>query len=161
MKLLAGAIALMVCCASVNAQEKKEKSKEDKVKARQEMTMKQAKRIAHELALEDAVESKFITTFCASKDEIMALGRDKVKNDGLLTEKEAEQEIKGRFERSQKILDIRQKYYKEYSKFLSQKQILRVYELEKKQVDKLKDQGKKEPMNHNRMNHNRRRDISR
>ena len=32
---------------------------------------------------------------------------------------------------SEKILDIRQKYYKEYSKFMTQKQIQRVYEIEK------------------------------
>ena len=33
---------------------------------------------------------------------------------------------------SEKILDIRQKYYKKYSEFLTQRQIQRVYEIEKK-----------------------------
>ncbi|MCI6724310.1 MAG: hypothetical protein MR463_07670 [Bacteroidales bacterium] len=35
-------------------------------------------------------------------------------------------------ERSRMILDLREKYYKKYSQFLTQKQIERVYELESK-----------------------------
>ncbi|MDE6151407.1 MAG: hypothetical protein K2G12_05405, partial [Prevotella sp.] len=54
-----------------------------------------------------------------------------------MTDAEVEQALKGRFEHSQKILDIRQKYYKEYSKFLSQKQIKRVYEIEKQMKTRL------------------------
>ena len=52
-------------------------------------------------------------------------------NSSSATEQESEEEIKAKFERSQKILDIRKKYYSEYSKFLTQKQIQRVYEIEK------------------------------
>ncbi|MBR5689906.1 MAG: hypothetical protein IKX17_05620, partial [Prevotella sp.] len=43
---------------------------------------------------------------------------------------------------SQKILSIRENYYKKYHKFLSPKQIQRVYELEKKGMDRLR-QGMK------------------
>ena len=53
------------------------------------------------------------------------------------TEEEAEQAIKDRFERSRAVLDLREKYYEEYSKFLAQKQILRVYELEHQFMDRL------------------------
>lgn len=53
------------------------------------------------------------------------------------TEAESEQAIKARFEHSRKILDIRQKYYEEYSKFLTQKQIKRVYELERRMMGRL------------------------
>ena len=52
-------------------------------------------------------------------------------------EEEAEQAIKERFERSQQILDLREKYYEEYSKFLSQQQIQRVYELERQAMNRL------------------------
>ena len=43
----------------------------------------------------------------------------------------SEARIKQRFERSEKILGIRQKYYKEYSKFLTQDQIEQVYKQER------------------------------
>lgn len=46
-----------------------------------------------------------------------------------LTEAEAEQVLKERLEHRQKMLDLQEKYYKEYSKFLTQKQLLRVQEL--------------------------------
>ena len=44
---------------------------------------------------------------------------------------------KARMEQSQKILDLREKYYKEYSKFLTQKQIERAYELEQQTMRRL------------------------
>lgn len=49
----------------------------------------------------------------------------------------AEQAIKERFERSQQLLDLREKYYEEYSKILTQKQIQRVYELERQAMNRL------------------------
>ena len=54
-----------------------------------------------------------------------------------MTDAEAEKEIKARMERSQKILDLREKYYKEYSKFLTPKQIQRVYDLETQGMKRL------------------------
>ena len=45
--------------------------------------------------------------------------------------------IKSRFAHSRKILDLRQKYYGIYSEFLTQKQILRVYVLEKQMMNRL------------------------
>ena len=58
---------------------------------------------------------------------------------------ETKKSIKDRFEHSEKILKIREKYYKEYSKFLTQKQIQRVYELEQKTMKRL---GKRGHMKH-------------
>jgi hypothetical protein len=46
-------------------------------------------------------------------------------------------------ERSQKILDLREKYYKKYSAFLTQKQIERVYELERKAMQRLSKRGQR------------------
>lgn len=48
-----------------------------------------------------------------------------------MTDAQAETQNKQDFERSQKILDLRQKYYKRYSTFLTQRQIQCVYEIEK------------------------------
>lgn len=49
----------------------------------------------------------------------------------MKSDAQTEQEIKQRFEMSEKILNIRQKYYKKYSQFLTQQQIQRVYEIER------------------------------
>lgn len=53
------------------------------------------------------------------------------------TEAEAEQANKARMEQSQKILALREKYYVEYSKFLTQRQIERAYELEQQVMRRL------------------------
>lgn len=42
-----------------------------------------------------------------------------------------------RFDHSKRILAIREKYYEEYSKFLSQKEIEQVYELERQAMRRL------------------------
>lgn len=56
----------------------------------------------------------------------------------LPTDTEVEARIKARFAQSRKILDIREKYYKEYRKFLSPKQIQRIYTVEKRCKNKMK-----------------------
>lgn len=58
-----------------------------------------------------------------------------------MTEAETDKAIKARFEQSQKILNLREKYYNEYSKFLSAKQIQRVYTLEKQMMQRLAQRG--------------------
>ena len=58
-------------------------------------------------------------------------------------QRQAQQAITDRFERSQKILALREKYYKRYSTFLTQKQIQRVYEMERQMMRRLsKKSGK-------------------
>ena len=104
---------------------------------REQLAEKQAKYIANNLALDDETTAKFINTYTQCQKEIWALGPRSCRNgnnngrNGNNNEEQIGQNIKKRFEMSEKILDIRQKYYKEYSKFMTQKQIQRVYEIEK------------------------------
>ena len=124
-------VALMVFafCTIGMAQDEKQRMN------REQMAEKQARHIAHELAFDDATTKRFVETFCACQQEVWALGpRHKAES---TTEEEAEQAIKERFERSRAILDLREKYYEEYSKFLTQKQIQRVYEMEHQSMDRL------------------------
>ena len=103
--------------------------------SREQLAEKQAKHIAHELALDETTTRQFVETYCAYQQEMWALGpRHNAKAEN---EEEAEQAIKERFERSQQLLDLREKYYEEYSKFLTQKQIQRVYELERQAMNRL------------------------
>jgi hypothetical protein len=50
----------------------------------------------------------------------------------LQTDAEVEKMIKKRFAQSRKMLDIREKYYDKFRKFLSPKQIQKVYEMDMK-----------------------------
>lgn len=55
-----------------------------------------------------------------------------------LTDAEIAQMLKSQFAQSRKMLDIREKYYNEFSKILSQKQIMRLYQQEKSNANKFK-----------------------
>lgn len=102
---------------------------------------KSPKHIANELAFSDAVTDKFVKTYCNYQKEIWALGpRQRPSKQGM-SEQENEERIKQRFAMSEKILNIRQKYYKEYSKFLTQTQIEKVYEQERKMMNRLAKRG--------------------
>lgn len=54
-----------------------------------------------------------------------------------------EKAIKDRFAQSRKILDIREKYYNEFRKILSPKQIMKIYQLEKGNARKFQNEWKK------------------
>lgn len=109
---------------------------------REQLAKIQAEHIAHDLALDDKTAALFIDTYCQSQREVWAVIGNRVKSEGSSEEK-SERAIKRRFENSEKLLAIRQKYYKKYSEFLTQRQIQRVYEIEKKwKKNPLKRQGK-------------------
>ena len=81
--------------------------------SREQLAVKQAQHIAYDLALDEKTKSQFI-----------------------------EQQLKQRFEMSEKVLNIRQKYYKKYSQFLTQNQIQRVYEIERQMMKRFAQKGK-------------------
>lgn len=100
--------------------------------SREELATKQAQYIAHELALDESTTNKYVETYCQYQREVWALGPRK----GLTTEQ--------RLDRSQKILDLRKKYYHIYSGFLSEQQMDKAYKLEKKLLDRMgKGNGKR------------------
>lgn len=112
--------------------------------SREQMAEMQAKHISRQLALDDATSEKFIETFCAYQKEVWALRphRKGIRpNRSEMTDAEAEKAIKEQFDHSQKILSLRQEYYKKYNTFLSAKQIQRVYELEKQAMNRLSKRG--------------------
>ena len=102
--------------------------------SREELAMKQAEHISTELAFDEATSKKFEETYCSFQRELWALGPSLGKQQ---SGNPSEEEMTQRFERSQKILDLRKKYYDIYSTFLSQKQISRVYEIERDMMRRL------------------------
>lgn len=139
-------IAMMTVTTNVCAQAPNQKQR----LSREQLAEKQARYIAHDLGLDDKTSSKFIDTYAECQKEVWALGpRLHHKKGEVKTDAQTEQEIKQRFEMSEKILNIRQKYYKKYSQFLSQQQIQRVYELERQMMKRFAQRGFRKGMGKN------------
>lgn len=98
----------------------------------------QANRTAKQLQLDEATTKKYIKTYCEMMEEIWKIApRDKGNSD---SEEEAKKAMEQRFERSKKILQLREKYYKIYSTFLTPKQIQLAYRLEMQTMRRLRAQ---------------------
>ena len=137
MKLWLVAALMLMGTASISAQNNKRQRL-----TREELADKQARHIAQTMAFDEATTKQFVETYTACQKEIWALGprmkgARKQANTQQQTEAEAKQDIALQFERSEKLLQIRQKYYAEYSKFLTQNQIKRVYVLERQMMKRL------------------------
>ena len=138
------AVAMLTFSISTSAQAPTKKQRI----SREQLAEKQAQHIAYDLALDEKTKSQFIDTYTQCQKEIWALGPRPRRNRGG-SEAQTEQQIKQRFEMSEKILNIRQKYYKKYSQFLSQQQIQRVYELERQMMKRFAQRGSRKGMGKN------------
>lgn len=130
---------LLISCPMLMAQNG------DKQKmSREQLVEKQAKHIAVELSLSfnDTVCKQFIQTYCAYQKEIWALGPHIPELTDDMSDEEMEKILQARFERSMKIIDIREKYYHKFSKFLTAKQINKMYELERGMMRRLAEKHK-------------------
>lgn len=132
-------VAMVTFCVSTYAQ----KSDRQRM-TREQLAEAQANFIADEMAMDDTTAEQFIKTFCQFQKEIWALGPRPKRDSSSYSNTETEQALKERFAHSQKILDLRKKYYVEYSKFLTQKQIERVYQLERGMMNRLYHRSQKE-----------------
>lgn len=119
--------------------------------SREQMAETQAKHIAADLNLTGNTYDRFVETYENYKKELWqtAPKRSKKRCHQSETEEQAAENTRQRFERSQKMLDIRNKYYQEFSKFLTQKQIEQMYEKERKMMKRLSERR--------RANHGKRR----
>ena len=138
-------IAMMTVTTSVCAQAPNQKQR----LSREQLAEKQAQYISQNLGLDEKTNAKFIETYTDYQKEVWALGpRLHHKKGEMKTDAQTEQEIKQRFEMSEKILNIRQKYYKKYSQFLTQQQIQRVYEIERQMRKRFAQKGPRKGGNH-------------
>lgn len=135
--LLLLAVSLAAFSGAASAQENKQRL------SREQLAEVQAKRIAKEMKMDEITCKRFTETYCQYQREIWGLGSRPKQPRRPMTDEETEQALKQRFAHSQKILDLRQKYYSIYSEFLTQKQIRRVYELERQMMERLSKHGKR------------------
>ena len=122
-------VYLLVCLAmavSATAQTPQQRM------SREQLAETQDKYIARELAFDDNLSSQFVTTYCECQKEVWALGPRSGKDCSM----------QERFDRSQKLLDIRQKYYRLYSRFLTDRQIENVYKLERRMMHRMQSKHK-------------------
>ena len=136
-RLLLLAVALTAFSGTVSAQSNKQRI------TREQLAEVQAKHIAKEMAMDKATSQRFIKTFCQFQRDIWALGPRPKQSHSQMTDEETGQALKARFAHSRKILDLRQKYYAIYSEFLTQKQIQRVYELERQMMEHLSKRNRR------------------
>ena len=136
-RLLLLVVSLTAFSDAVSAQNRKQRL------TREQLAEVQAKHIAKEMAMDKATSQRFIKTFCQFQRDIWALGPRPKQSHSQMTDEETGQALKARFAHSRKILDLRQKYYAIYSEFLTQKQIQRVYELERQMMERLSKRSRK------------------
>lgn len=142
--LLGGSITL-------SAQNKETREKKQRPTPEQ-MTQMQTDRMVKALMLDDATAAKFTSVYGNYLKELrecrMMNRTPRVQKDAAqatkdapkpgLTDAEIAKQIKDQFAQSRKLLDVREKYYAEFSKVLSQKQVMRIYQMEKSNANKFK-----------------------
>lgn len=137
--LLASAL-LMAGSVYVQAQPKTNEKTSDKPRlTEEELMQRRAKYMASTLMLDDKTEADFIKSYsqylkelkdCRSqyKDKAPEPRKEKAQESRKpLTDAEIEKQIEKRFEQQRQILDIHEKYYKEFKKILTPKQLMKVF----------------------------------
>lgn len=77
----------------------------------------------------------FTEAYCNFQKEIWEIGPRPGRLRPDADEEETAEYLQNRFAQSRKILELREKYYGIYSGFLTQKQILQVFEAEREMMD--------------------------
>ena len=125
-------VAILSIASSTMAMAQKQDGDKKRL-SREQLAEKMARNIAKKLAFTDAQTQKFVDAYSRQQKEIWALGENREPKN-----------VQERFDRREKILSIRKKYYKEYATFLSQEQVNRVYELEQRQMKQMLQRNKKQ-----------------
>ena len=96
----------------------------------------QANKIIGDLGLDDKTAAKFTGVYKKYMEEMNDLRKEympkvkagEVSMSTMPTDAEVDKMMRDRFKQSRKMLDIREKYYDEFRKFLSPKQVQKVYD---------------------------------
>lgn len=166
------AVMLLGSQMSLSAQNKENKERKQRP-TQEQMIQMQTTQMVKTLMLDDATAAKFTPVYekylnelreCrmmnrkprTDKDKANATEANtgKVEPKPVMTDAEIATMLKNQFAQSRKMLDIREKYYNEFSKILSQKQIMKLYQQEKNNMGKFKKEferrkGQKHGQGHN------------
>ena len=125
-------VAILSIASSTMAMAQKQDGDKKRL-SREQLAEKMARNIAKKLAFNDEQTQKFVDAYSRQQKEIWALGENK-----------HPQNVQERLDRSEKILSIRKKYYKEYASFLSDEQVNRVYDIDRRQMKQMLQRNKKQ-----------------
>lgn len=113
----------------------------------QQWAMAQARKIASNLQLPADVADRFVTDYAACQEEIWKLNKTyehKTSDKQVTTDSDAEKVLKARFEKRRKFNQVQEKYYKRYSGYLTQRQVLALYKAERKLMEQHMRKERKE-----------------
>ena len=120
----------------MNAQD----NEQGKKRSRKRMTMEQmvdmqSRKIIGDLGLDDKTAARFTDVYAKYMKEMNDLRKEYMpkrpeagKKPSMPTDAEVDKMMRDRFKQSRKMLDIREKYYDEFRKFLSPKQVQKIYD---------------------------------
>jgi len=120
---------------NANAQEKKEANMQCPRMSVEGMDSLKCQHMVGDLMLNDATTAKFESLYMNYLSELRAIyapAKDKkeMKKDFKMTtqtDADVQKMIEDRFAKDQKILDVKEKYYKEFKKILSPKQVAKIF----------------------------------
>lgn len=135
LKVVAFIILLIGFATQANAQTAKRGAARQKMSVEKRDSL-QCQRMANELMLNDATMAKFTPLYMNYLTELRNVWgsdkkADKKRDFGAMKERtdaEIYKSMEDRFTKSQKVLDIRTKYYKEFKRFLTAKQVEKIYQ---------------------------------
>lgn len=138
-------MAMALLCVGQMQAQREQRSAEDRQKMAAEMAKNQAERLAKDFDLKDDAKSAFVEKYTQYQYEMFANmvqqrpNRDQAqqgerKKTSEMTDEEVAQQIKEYFDRQekqietqQKRLAIQKKYYEEFSKTLTPKQLIKIF----------------------------------
>ena len=132
-------VACIIGAQSMSAQSREPGKKPHRRMSVEQMSEMQANKIANNLGLDDKKTARFKEVYKKYTRELndlwkknrpekpkVKLGEDKVRP--TLSDAEVDKMMRTRFAISRKMLDIREKYYNEFRKFMTPKQVQKIFD---------------------------------
>ena len=111
----------------------------ENAEARQTWATTQANQLAEKIRMSSDASEKFRRDYVACQEEIWNLNKEyesRTSEKEVTSDSEAEKVLKARFEKRRKFNQIQEKYYKKYSSYLTQRQLLAMYKAERKMMER-------------------------
>lgn len=111
-----------------------------------QIIQKRTSQMAQTLMLDDKTTTKFAPIYSQYLKDRMSTNKNNklrvLKRDSVngMTDEDAENIIQNKFAQSRKLLDIQEKYYNQFRKILTPKQILKIYQSEKTTHQRLRQE---------------------
>jgi hypothetical protein len=123
---------VMGTCMSANAQQTDNDQNVRQRMSREQLAEVQANHIAKVIGLDEALTKKYVATYCDYQKELWKIGPRLKRNSNM----------EERFNRSRKVIDIREKYYHKYKEFLTDEQVQKAYNEERRVMRHMKQNKK-------------------